>query len=72
MSEVQQFIASELERLGLCDSVKEVKTLAGGCISEAARYSTDKGDFFVKVSIRLQAGIVYWWYIETHMLQDKS
>lgn len=50
MSEVEQFISSELERLGLCGSVKNVKTLGGGCISEAACYNTDKGDFFVKVS----------------------
>lgn len=59
MSEVEQFISSELERLGLCNSVKNVKTLGGGCISQAACYKTDKGDYFVKVSSCLSSGAVY-------------
>ncbi|KAK4514951.1 uncharacterized protein ATC70_002558 [Mucor velutinosus] len=50
MSEVEQFISSELGRLGLCNSVKNIKTLGGGCISEAACYKTDKRDFFVKTN----------------------
>lgn len=54
MSEIEQFITSELERLNLCTSVKNVKTLGGGCISEAACYATDNGDYFVKVSIVLK------------------
>ncbi|KAI7903632.1 Fructosamine/Ketosamine-3-kinase [Cokeromyces recurvatus] len=42
------FISFELQRLNLCKKVNKVKTLSGGCISQAACYSTDKGDYFIK------------------------
>ncbi|KAI9484129.1 MAG: Fructosamine/Ketosamine-3-kinase [Benjaminiella poitrasii] len=42
------FISLELERLNLCTTVNKIKTLSGGCISQAACYSTNKGDYFVK------------------------
>lgn len=61
MSEIEQFITSELERLGLCKTVKNVKTLGGGCISQAACYTTDNGDYFVKVSIVLNK--IYSYFI---------
>ncbi|CEP12243.1 hypothetical protein [Parasitella parasitica] len=55
MSEIEQFITSELERLGLCTSVKNTQTLGGGCISQAALYATDNGDYFVKTNSDPQA-----------------
>ncbi|KAI8646668.1 Fructosamine/Ketosamine-3-kinase [Parasitella parasitica] len=50
MSDIEQFIRSELERLGLCTTVKNTQILGGGCISQAALYATDKGDYFVKTN----------------------
>ena len=43
-------IAPELKRLELCTQIHKVTSLGGGSISQAACYSTDKGDYFVKVS----------------------
>ncbi|KAI8361718.1 Fructosamine/Ketosamine-3-kinase [Blakeslea trispora] len=44
------FISSELKRLKLCTDVCSIKSLGGGSISQAACYSTDKGDYFVKTN----------------------
>lgn len=45
-------ISSELKRLGICSTITNIKSLSGGCISQAACYSTDKGNFFVKVKAK--------------------
>ncbi|KAI8328865.1 Fructosamine/Ketosamine-3-kinase [Choanephora cucurbitarum] len=44
------FIAPELKRLELCTQIHKVTSLGGGSISQAACYSTDKGDYFVKTN----------------------
>ena len=44
-------ITSELIQHNLCNAVYNTKNLTGGCISNASLYSTDKGDYFVKVCI---------------------
>ncbi|OBZ88837.1 Protein-ribulosamine 3-kinase, chloroplastic [Choanephora cucurbitarum] len=43
-------IAPELKRLELCTQIHKVTSLGGGSISQAACYSTDKGDYFVKTN----------------------
>jgi fructosamine-3-kinase len=43
------YISSKLQRLELFKTVHTIKPLSGGCISQAARFSTDTGDYFIKV-----------------------
>lgn len=47
-------ITSELYKLELCTAIRDIKSLSGGSISNAARYTTDKGDYFVKVKKKLR------------------
>lgn len=46
----EDLISSELKKRQLCTFIKNIRSLTGGCISQAQCYSTDTGDFFVKVS----------------------
>lgn len=46
------YITEKIKNLGLCSAVHNIKPLSGGSISQAAKYATDKGDFFVKVRVK--------------------
>jgi fructosamine-3-kinase len=52
------FIEKELIELDICKTILEKKSIGGGCINNASRYTTDKGNFFVKV--------IYIDYIRIH------
>jgi hypothetical protein len=47
--QTMDYISSKLQRLELFKTVHTIKPLSGGCISQAARFSTDTGDYFIKV-----------------------
>lgn len=52
-------ISTQLCRLDLCTTVTHRKSLSGGSISHAACYSTDKGDYFIKVRLLLFALLAF-------------
>ncbi|KAG0765429.1 hypothetical protein G6F33_004724 [Rhizopus arrhizus] len=41
-------IPEEIKKLGLCSTIHNIKSLGGGCISQASCYTTDRGDLFIK------------------------
>ncbi|CEI95698.1 hypothetical protein RMCBS344292_09877 [Rhizopus microsporus] len=53
------YITEKIKNLGLCSAVHNIKPLSGGSISQAAKYATDKGDFFVKTNRDSEA---YKWF----------
>ncbi|KAI8056332.1 Fructosamine/Ketosamine-3-kinase [Gilbertella persicaria] len=67
MSDTQDYISSELKRLDLCTTIKSIKTLSGGCISQASCYSTDKGDYFIKTNANKKAS--QWFRAESLALE---
>ncbi|KAG2229509.1 Fructosamine/Ketosamine-3-kinase [Thamnidium elegans] len=63
----ETYISSKLYQLKLCNLVYKVKSLSGGCISNAMCYSTDAGDFFVKTNTRKNAS--QWFLAESLALE---
>ncbi|CEG81689.1 hypothetical protein RMATCC62417_15856 [Rhizopus microsporus] len=55
----KHYITEKIKSLGLCSTVHNIKSLSGGSISQAAKYTTDKGDFFVKTNRDSEA---YKWF----------
>ncbi|KAI8988201.1 Fructosamine/Ketosamine-3-kinase [Mycotypha africana] len=64
---IQEYISSELQKHSFCTTVQKIKRLGGGSISQAACFSTDKGDYFVKTNADPEAG--RWFEAESLALE---
>ncbi|CAG8653055.1 4747_t:CDS:2, partial [Cetraspora pellucida] len=50
MSQVGLEISDILSNNGICTKIFDISPISGGCVSNAFKFSTDNGDFFVKTS----------------------